>query len=67
MGGVVVVVDQIVQRARVLGENAYWYDAIAALSEAIEADPSNQFLRAQRTALLTDRKKENAASFEKTP
>lgn len=56
-----------VQRARVLGENAYWYDAIAALSEAIEADPSNQFLRAQRTALLTDRKKENAASFEKIP
>ena len=55
------------ERARVLGEAGIWYDAIAALSEAIEANPSDTFLRAQRTQLLTDRNKENAASFEQSP
>jgi hypothetical protein len=52
------------ERARVLGENSIWYDAIAALSEAIDANPSDQFLRAERTRLLSERQKANAASFE---
>ena len=55
------------ERARVLGENAIWFDAIAALSEAIDASPTDTFLRAERTRLLTDRQKENAASFEQMP
>lgn len=55
------------ERARVLGENSIWYDAIAALSEAIDANPSDKFLRAERTRLLTERQKADAASFEQTP
>jgi hypothetical protein len=55
------------ERARVLGENSIWYDTIAALSEAIEANPADPFLRAQRTQLLAERQKQNPASFEQSP
>ncbi|CAN5473644.1 hypothetical protein BH09PLA1_BH09PLA1_05760 [soil metagenome] len=53
-------------RAVELGENAIWFDAIAALSEAIDANPTDEFLRAERTRLLTERQKQGAALFEKS-
>jgi hypothetical protein len=55
------------ERARLLGSSGVWYDAIAALGEAIDANPADPFLRAERTRLLTERKRENAASFEESP
>jgi len=55
------------ERARVLGENSIWYDTIAALSEAIDSNPTDPFLRAQRTQLLSERQKENPAIFEQSP
>lgn len=36
----------------VFAENGLWYDAIASISELIDASPSNAMLRAQRAALL---------------
>jgi hypothetical protein len=51
-------------RARVLGAAGVWYDSIAALCEAIDKNPADPFLRAERTRLLTERKRENAAAFE---
>jgi hypothetical protein len=39
-------------RRRILARNGIWYDAFAALSDEIEADPTDDRLRSQRAALL---------------
>lgn len=53
------------ERARSLAAKGIWYDAISALSEAIEARPADAALRALRASLLEQAGLKDAAAFDK--
>jgi len=53
------------QTAAIYAENGIWYDAIEALSRAIERQPGNAALRQSRAALLDQVGLKAAAAFEK--
>jgi hypothetical protein len=52
-------------QAKVLAAEGIWYDAVAALSEAIEENPADAALRAQRAALLERAGLKDAAAFDR--
>ena len=53
------------ERASIYAEAGLWYDAIAALSERIEAAPNDTDLRRQRAALLEQVGLREAAEFDR--
>ncbi len=54
-------------RGRVYAENGYWYDAIATLSEQIEAAPPDTALRVQRALLLQQVGLSEIAAYDLNP
>jgi hypothetical protein len=52
------------ERYRVYAEEGYWYDALAGLSEWIDAQPKDAALRSQRAALLEQVGLQEVAAFD---
>ena len=52
---------------QVYAEAGLWYDAIMAISELIEADPTNAELRQQRAALLEQVALPGVAAHDASP
>ena len=52
------------RQAFVLAEEGIWYDALAAVSDRIDASPRNRSLRKQRAALLDQVGLNEAAEFD---
>lgn len=49
----------------IYAEEGYWYDALASLSELIEADPADRSLREKRAALLKQEGLLDAADYDR--
>ena len=50
----------------VYAEQGIWYDALSAISDMIDADPSNASLHAERAALLEQVRLQEAAAFDRS-
>ena len=53
------------ESARAFAAEGVWYDAIAAISEAIDAAGGDNNLRAQRASLLEQVKLQQVAEFDR--
>lgn len=56
-----------IAQARLFAAEGIWYDAVAALSEGIEAQPADASLRAQRAALFEQAGLKAAAAYDRRP